>query len=65
MKIEGNAVFDHCYFSGPIIKKNAGINTFTPFKSPFNKITFLYVVIALVIFVLLFYFLKKKFWNFS
>ena len=65
MKIEGNAVFEHCYFSGPIIKKKAGTNSFFVFKQPLNKIFLLYTVIILAVGILLFYSFKKKLWNYS
>ncbi len=65
MKIEGNAVFDHCYFSGPIVKKSAGITNPFVFQEPFNKNILLYTVITLAIAALIFYFIKKKHWNYS
>lgn len=65
MKIEGNCVFEHCYFSGPIVKKSAGINNFFVFHRPFNKTILLYVTIILVLAVLIFYFIKKKYWKYS
>jgi hypothetical protein len=65
MKIEGNCVFEHCYFSGPIVKKSAGMNNFFVFRQPFNKNILLYAVIILAIAVLLFYSIKKKHWNYS
>jgi hypothetical protein len=65
MKIEGNAVFDHCYFSGPIVKKSAGITNPFVFQAPFNKNILLYIVITVFIAALIFYFIKKKHWNYS
>src|SRR4029077_15976094 len=35
MKVEGNCIFEHCYFSGPIIKKTSGTNSFYIFTKPF------------------------------
>ena len=65
MKIEGNAVFEHCYFSGSISKKSAGINSFYLFDQPFNKTILLYTILVLALIVLLFYIIKRKYWHYS
>ena len=65
MTIEGNCVFDHCYFSGPINKKSGGIKNLFYFKELFNKTILPYLAIASLIIVLLFYAVKKKHFNFS
>ncbi len=64
MKVEGNAVFEHCYFSGPITKKKSGIISLF-FDQQFNKRIVFYVAIALGVIGLLLFSIKKKFWNFS
>ena len=64
MKIEGNAVFEHCYFSGPVNKKSAGAGNVYIFQKPFNKNILLYTLIILVIFVLLYYSFKRKLWHY-
>lgn len=63
MKIEGNAVFDHCYFSGPIIKKSAAIDSFFVFQQPINKNILLYTIIILASAVI-FYSIKKTHRNY-
>ena len=65
MKIEGNAIFDHCYFSGPVTKKNSAVNNFYVFDQPFNRKIIFYIVIALGVIVLLFFSIKSKLWNYS
>jgi hypothetical protein len=65
MKIEGNAVFEHCYFSGPVNKKTAGVDNVYIFQKPFNKNILLYALVILAIAGLLFYSFKRKFWHFS
>lgn len=65
MKIEGNAVFEHCYFSGHVAKKTAGIDNIYIFQKPFNKGILLYSLIILAIALLLFYFFKGKLWHYS
>ncbi len=59
MNIEGNCVFEHCYFSGPINKKSGGINFFIPHQS-LNKNLLLIGIIILAAVVVLFYSVKKK-----
>jgi hypothetical protein len=65
MKIEGNAVFEHCYFSGPIVKKGAGLTGFFSFKNPLNKNIIFYTGIFLVMAALIFYLIRKNYWNYS
>lgn len=65
MKIEGNAVFDHCYFSGPVVKKAATPTSFFVFDLPSDKNLLLICAIAVAAGILLIYLVKKKFWNFS
>lgn len=64
MKVEGNAVFENCYFSGPIVKKNAGTNNIYIFQKPFNKNILLYALIILAVFAVLYYSFKRKRWHF-
>ena len=61
MKIEGNCVFDHCYFSGPLLKTGSTVNDFFDFKYPIKKNIYLYLAIILVFVIVIFYSLKKKF----
>jgi hypothetical protein len=65
MKVEGNALFEHCYFSGPVVKKSAGTSGFFKFSEPFNKLFFLYALIALALGIILFYAVKKRRWHYS
>jgi len=59
MNIEGNAIFDHCFFSGPINKKSGGLNFFIP-QQPLNKNLMLIGVIILAAIIVVFYSLKKR-----
>jgi hypothetical protein len=65
MKVEGNAVFDHCYFSGPVSKKSAGTNNIYIFQKPFDKTILFYTVLILAAGVLLYYTFKRKGWHYS
>ena len=65
MKIERNAVFEHCYFSGPVVKKSAGASSFFVLDHPVNKKVLLYAVIILAVGLILFYSFKKSLWNYS
>lgn len=65
MKIDGNAVFDHCYFSGPIVKKSSGFKYLFKFRQPINTSILLYAAIAVLLIVTFVYFLKRKHWNYS
>ena len=63
LKVEGNCVFDHCYFSGPLVKKNAGVNHFFS-PGTFNKNITWYVTIAAGL-IALFFLFKRKLWRYS
>lgn len=65
MRIEGNAVFENCYFSGPLIKQSADISNFIVFKDPYIKNILLYVLVSLTGLGLLIYYRKKRQLNFS
>jgi hypothetical protein len=65
MKVEGNAVFDHCFFSGPVTKKSAGTGGFFKFSQPFNRQFLLYTLLVLALVIILFYAVKKRPWHYS
>ncbi len=65
MKIEGNCVFEHCYFSGPTVKKSGGVTNFFVPRQPFIKNVLLFAIIILVVVMVLFYSIKKKYLNYS
>lgn len=60
MQIEGNCVFEHCYFSGPIIKKSGGISHFFSYGRPFYKNFLLYGIVGLGLLAILFFILKRR-----
>jgi hypothetical protein len=65
LKVEGNCVFEHCYFSGPLDQKNSGGGP--SFVSPgvFNKPTVVYILSGLAILALIFVMVRRKFFHFS
>ncbi|MDQ6723995.1 MAG: hypothetical protein M3Z01_07010 [Thermoproteota archaeon] len=63
MNIEGDCVFEHCYFSGQLVKKSAGIKTFFVFKMPSNKDLFI-VILFFALAGIIFYLIKNKRLNF-
>ncbi|MDQ6756361.1 MAG: hypothetical protein M3004_05455 [Bacteroidota bacterium] len=65
MKVEGNCVFDHCFFSGPLVKNGSVANGFIEFKYTFKKNIYLYLLGILIVIVAIFYALKKRYWNYS
>ena len=65
MKIEGNAFFDHCFFSGPVKKNNAGINTSFTFKQFINPNIIVYIFGVLALLFLSVYLFKKKGGNYT
>lgn len=52
--IEGNCVFEHCFFSGPVKNKAAVTNFFSPYNSPFDKNKIVQVCIILLLLVMIF-----------
>ncbi len=62
MKIEGNCVFEHCFFSGPIAKKSTG-NTAMFLSEPIHK-NILFTAIIVAVAILLFYYINKKHLNY-
>ena len=62
MKIEGNCVFEHCFFSGPIAKKSTG-NTAMFLSEPLHK-NILFTAIIVAVAILLFYYINKKHLNY-
>ena len=60
MLIAGNAVFDHCYFSGPVNKNNFGIDSLYILKQPLKKNHILVVAIIFLAFISLIIFLSQR-----
>jgi hypothetical protein len=65
--IQGNCVFEHCYFSGPIIKNKSGsLDNIFSVKDIFGTTVFLLVVpflLTVVGVVFIFYYRKQMFWK--
>jgi hypothetical protein len=61
----GNCLFEHCYFSGPIVKTKSGsFSNIFPVKDIFSTTTFLLIVpflITILAVIFIFYYRKQVF----
>ncbi len=63
--IEGNCVFEHCYFSGPVKNKSGITNYFSPLNSPLSGEKIIQTLVVLFVFIIaiiaIFFYRSKKY----